>query len=421
MNPQALRKAAILVNSLDTAGADALLEQMGDEVAAQVRNAVMNLDDVSEDEQQDVIAEFVRRQRGGSAEVETADDNVAVEIEDSLATRLREPIQESPTGSPAPPRRHFDFLETANLPALSAHLQREHPQIIAVVLAHMPPSHAANVITRFGQSLRVEVIQRMAEMGETNPELVHEIECELAVVVSGRISNRDRSAGVVAVNAILQAVGDNDRSQLLAGLTDRAPEVANLVRAEQFASDVDWPPAATHFATERETTTPAAAPATPNSADPEPSLASRQPRADDDFEAGDEEPDVAEPAASSAVRRDGLLSVDGPPPTDRQPPLIDFGQLHLLEDQALARVLREADAQIRLVALAGAKRDLVDRLLKPLRPKDRRAFEKKLQSLGPIRLQDIAYAQQRLADVANQLAQRGVISLPQFDRFNAAA
>jgi flagellar motor switch protein FliG len=48
-------------------------------------------------------------------------------------------------------------------------------------------------------------------------------------------------------------------------------------------------------------------------------------------------------------------------------------------------------------------------------------FERRLQQLGPIRLDDIERAQLRLADIAQQLIDAGEIATPPIERFAVAA
>ena len=55
-----LRKAAILVASLDQAAADVILDQLGPEQARQVRRLAVELGDLDQQEQQRVIDEFFR-------------------------------------------------------------------------------------------------------------------------------------------------------------------------------------------------------------------------------------------------------------------------------------------------------------------------------------------------------------------------
>jgi flagellar motor switch protein FliG len=91
---------------------------------------------------------------------------------------------------------------------------------------------------------------------------------------------------------------------------------------------------------------------------------------------------------------------------------LDFDDLLALDDAALARVFRAADPQVALLALTGASPQMADRMLGQLAPREATGLARQMEALGPIRLQDVACAQQQLADLAWQLAKQGVISLP---------
>ncbi len=68
MNTQRLRQIAILVDSLDTAAADRLVDSLPVELQQRVRDAVMDLDQVTDSERQYVLNEFRRgRSSGGGA------------------------------------------------------------------------------------------------------------------------------------------------------------------------------------------------------------------------------------------------------------------------------------------------------------------------------------------------------------------
>jgi hypothetical protein len=84
MTNPALRKAAILVASLDTPAADALLDGMDPEQAARVRRAVLELDDVDPAEQQRIMSDFLR----GPSHRATADEPDVI-LDPALADKLR--------------------------------------------------------------------------------------------------------------------------------------------------------------------------------------------------------------------------------------------------------------------------------------------------------------------------------------------
>lgn len=138
----------------------------------------------------------------------------------------------------------------------------------------------------------------------------------------------------------------------------------------------------------------------------------------------------------------GSCANDAPPwqsgptaamPTDRRdaqacraeardlPPLADFDDLVRLDDAALARVFATAAPEIVLLALSGANRDLIDRIVCRLPASAGRTLRRQLETLGPTRLRDIEAAQQQLAELAGQMCRDGLIHMPHRRRFTMAA
>jgi flagellar motor switch protein FliG len=78
-----------------------------------------------------------------------------------------------------------------------------------------------------------------------------------------------------------------------------------------------------------------------------------------------------------------------------------------LETAALNAVLREVDANVLALALAGSRDELVDRITSQMPKRTGRVFRRELRSLGPTKLSDVETAQRIVADAAaNYLAQR---------------
>src|SRR5678815_3329162 len=136
MTQSAIRKAAILISTLDNASGDALLEQMNPEAAERVRNALMELDEIPSEEQTEVIADFLGR---GERE-----QDAGVEMDPSLSRRIEnEPQANRDRANNNSP---FGFLQDAEPSLLAGYLEKEHPQTAAVVISHLPPEQAAQVL-----------------------------------------------------------------------------------------------------------------------------------------------------------------------------------------------------------------------------------------------------------------------------------
>jgi flagellar motor switch protein FliG len=100
---------------------------------------------------------------------------------------------------------------------------------------------------------------------------------------------------------------------------------------------------------------------------------------------------------------------------------IEFNDLAGLDELSLAKLFQTAQPEVILLALTGASPGFAERVLQRLPPRDARVLRRQMESLGPIRLRDVEYAQRQLAVLAQQLAAAGAIEVPASRRFTVAA
>jgi flagellar motor switch protein FliG len=211
-----LRKAAVLIRSVDAESAAALLAQLSPAEAATIRQAIRGLGAIDPEEQSDVAAEF-RRSRPPASDAQRR----GVEL------RLSTPVAESDsapgmgsTAAGGSPMR-FDFLQSAPVGVLAGHLSREHAQTVAVVLAHLAPSHAAEVLAALPKKLQADAVERLTLLGETDSQSVAVLESELAALVAQRGSRAERTRGRDTMAAILAAAGPSARHVIVENLKTR--------------------------------------------------------------------------------------------------------------------------------------------------------------------------------------------------------
>ena len=71
--------------------------------------------------------------------------------------------------------QNFSFLHKIKPQQLADFIVNEHPQAIALILAHMDASGAAEVLNRFSDDLRAEVAMRMANLGDISPAIIKKV------------------------------------------------------------------------------------------------------------------------------------------------------------------------------------------------------------------------------------------------------
>ena len=328
-----IRKAAILVASLDAPTADLLLAQMGSHQADQVRHAILRLSDVDPAEQNEIIEEFFR-----IGPLIPQQHPPGIELDDELARRIALPSlkpEKPPAPEPEPSSNEppFRFLHDTEFETLTPFLKREHPQTIAVVLSHLPPDRAGEVLAQLPATVQVDVIRRLVDLDEADPRVLREVERGLESWLSEQVRDRRRrAAGLAAVSAILTAATGGMRRNILTNLTRHDRTLAGKLRPDRFP----------------------------------------------------------------------------------------FADLVELDDDALLAVLKAADPELIVLALAGARAELVQRITRRLPTEQGRALTKALVHLGPTRLADVEEAQQALADLAVDLEAEGRISLGTRRRISVA-
>lgn len=223
-----LRKVAIVVSCLDRESADLVLEQMPAEDAERVRHAIFELDAVDPKEQRRVIDEFLKanpKPRPGR----NADSHV-------LFGRVAAGPETRPPANGQ--ERVFESLGKMDPEGLAGILATERPQTIALVLSHLPPELSGKVLLQFPPQVQPEVIRRLVDLEETDPEILAEIEESLRARLSQAFAfPRKRVAGLSAVEGILNASDRNTGSQLFRNLTSHDQQLAAQLQPERLEFD----------------------------------------------------------------------------------------------------------------------------------------------------------------------------------------
>jgi flagellar motor switch protein FliG len=216
-----LRKAAILVSSLDRATADRLLDQMSDEQASLVRQAMVELPDIDASEQNQVIDEFFQ----GGPKDQADPIGIALDRPDDRRSRATTyaGVEWESGDEPVP----FRFLHEAKAHKLTQLLAGEHPQTIALVISHLSPDQSSEVLAPLPSALQVDVIRRLVDLDDANPEVLWEVERGLKTRILEQIRDESRrAAGVKAVANILAAANPGVKRDMLANLAKHDRQLA---------------------------------------------------------------------------------------------------------------------------------------------------------------------------------------------------
>lgn len=169
----------------------------------------MELEHISEEEQKLVMREFLGT---SDSEDEQAEES-GIELDEELARKLasEEGLSDASRTTSDLDEPPFRFLRDAEAAAIAKHLQDENPQIIAVVIAHLPPRQAADLLKHFDPQLQANLLRRVAELDSTDPDVVREVERHLKMRLHDDLrAAKNRAIGLSTVASILTAAARHE-------------------------------------------------------------------------------------------------------------------------------------------------------------------------------------------------------------------
>lgn len=225
-------KSAILLLSLGYEQCAELLKLLTDEQVRQISEAIAGLGDVTPEQTEAVLEEFVRSSGHGAGNMSgglaRARRILAAAFGQEVARKMIERIPRKSRGGGL---TDFSSLEEAEPERLVNFLSSEHPQTIALVLAHLKAEKSCKVLEVLPEDLRVDVTLRLASLDGTSPEVVGRIAKVLdqKVKALGR-RNRKTAGGVRAVADLLNRVEPAVAEVILAQIDQKDEKMAKQVR-----------------------------------------------------------------------------------------------------------------------------------------------------------------------------------------------
>lgn len=228
------RKAAIVLVRLGKERAATVLEHMSEEEIEAISAEVATLSGVEAGEADKVIAEFgsllsarAHMLQGG---MDLARDLLQRALGDDRAEEAMQRLTAMAIQLP------FQFLQRADPTQLRSFIHEEHPQVIALVLAHMSAEKASLVLSGMSPELQADVAHRIAVMDRANPETVRIVESVLERRLSSVLQPTE-SSRVGGVGPLVNIINRADRSterQIVEGLESLDAGLAEEVRSRMF-------------------------------------------------------------------------------------------------------------------------------------------------------------------------------------------
>lgn len=129
----------------------------------------------------------------------------------------------------------FEFLKRADPQQLLGFIQDEHPQTIALIVSHLAHHKAAEILIGLPTQKQIEVVKRIANMDQTNPEVIRTVERALEARLSNMLSqSMEKTGGVETVAEILNLADRSTEKAIMEGLEAEDPDLVEEIRRRMF-------------------------------------------------------------------------------------------------------------------------------------------------------------------------------------------
>jgi flagellar motor switch protein FliG len=227
------KAAAAIIISLGAEYASQIYKYLREEEIEQITMEIAVLQKLSPDEVERTLDEFYELclaqkfiTEGG---IEYAKSILDRTIGSQDATVLIEKITKSLK------TRAFSFLKKADPKHLMTFIQNEHPQTIALILSYARPEQSSAILAELPREIQVDIVERIATMDRTSPEIIKEVEKTLEKQFSSVVTmDFTEIGGIKYMAEILNSVDRGTEKYILEELSNKDPKLTEEIRKLMF-------------------------------------------------------------------------------------------------------------------------------------------------------------------------------------------
>jgi len=226
-----IEKASLLLIALGSKTASSVLQQLSPEEVHKLAAQMSKQETVAPNVREQVLSEYT--QSRGQGQMSGGLEYVQELLDQALGPdKAKEVLAEIASGSSGRP---FDWLRSLGADRVADFLHSERPQVIALVLAHLPTELAADMMSRLPEDLQGKVAYRLTSIRPVASEIVRAIEDTAKSRLSKEGAGSLRTVG--GVQALVTILNNADRSmekKILEYLEGTEPRIAESMKQLMF-------------------------------------------------------------------------------------------------------------------------------------------------------------------------------------------
>jgi flagellar motor switch protein FliG len=230
-------RAAVLLMSLGEADAAAVLKLMDPREVEKVGTAMAALHGVSGAQVSEVMDHFAQACDSQSPLQVDVNEYIRKMITNAIGGKRAEGLIDRILHRGR--SKGLDALKWMPTKSIADMVANEHPQIIAIVLAHLDPLQAAEILNGFDGERRNEVVHRIASLGDIQESALTELDRLVSKRSDGETAQRTASVGGMKTAAdLINSLDKTAEEGVLSYLRETDAEMTQRIEELMFSFEV---------------------------------------------------------------------------------------------------------------------------------------------------------------------------------------
>ena len=233
-----VRKAAVLLIAMGQDLAKQILRDLSENDVRMLTEELSDLRSVTPGQTAEIVEEFWELLETHNYMIHGGYDYASRLLMEAFGKERAEDLLLMVRRSQEEAQSNLAKLQRTDPQQLGKLLDSEHPQTIALVMAHLDPRRAAQVLENISEERRVITIERLAQLRQFSPEMAQKV----AQILHRRLENVGDSArksysGFKAVADLLNRLNSDESRNILESIEQGQPELALSIRNLMFTFD----------------------------------------------------------------------------------------------------------------------------------------------------------------------------------------
>lgn len=229
------RKAAILLTVIGEEAAAVICRQLSAPDMQQIATELASLDAIPPELAQQVLEEYQQQATAQRFVIQGGADYTSRLLKKAFGEEGGKDLAQKVTQTKQSSTGKLDWLRNTDPKQLAAVLEKEHPQTVALIVAHLEPQHASPILALLPSELQIDVVKRVAQLQQFSPEAAETISNVLTQKLKqGGVEKKQTTSRLDSVPGLMNHLAPATSKAILEAIEKENADLANSIRDLMF-------------------------------------------------------------------------------------------------------------------------------------------------------------------------------------------